>query len=188
MNREEQVKAIAYEVNKCGLIALPDDNQGFFVAVASNIATATYSGRKNKYSVVRFRAHMILAAAYAQQAVCIRIDDILAERIRQNKIWGVDFDRKNTANDWHAYVGHYISKAMQPGENYEENMMKAACICQGAVLMCDLFGGPAPRHYDDLPGAGGHCEHCGREEGANHVCPNVTVVNNVMLDKPKEEI
>ena len=183
MNSEKQIKQIADEVDRAGLIAIPDSNAGFYVAIGQNLAAATYCGRKEEFSVANFRRHMILAAAYCQRAAgVLPVGTVLTERLRQDKIWGRVFDRLNTANDWHAYVGHYISKAMTPGSDYEENMMKAACICQGAILIVDLFGGPAMRHYDGLPGAGANCEHCGQPipEDKDHRCPE-SVVNNMKV-------
>lgn len=189
MNKEALIKKIADEVRDTALITRPKHTTDFYVAIGTNLAEATYSGRKQEYSVARFRKHMRIAAAYCLKAAGVDSDIILQERLRQDKIWGTDFDRKNTANDWHAYVGHYISKAIRGNtQEYEINMVKACGICQGAVLIVDLYGGPAMRHYDNLPGAGGHCEHCGQEEGAYHVCPTTTIVNNVFLDKPVDEL
>lgn len=182
MDRELVIKQISDDVKNTALIALPEHPNKFFVAIGQNIAEATYVGRKEAFSIKKFRRHMRIAAAYCLKAAAVDSDVILQERLRQNKIWGVDFDRRNTANDWHAYVGHYIAKAIRGNtEEYEINMVKACGICQGAILIVDLFGAPAPRHYEDLPGAGGHCEHCGKAEGKDHTCPktSVTVVNNV---------
>ena len=175
MNNEKQVKQIADEVDRAQLIAVPESNAGFYVTIGQNLASATYVGRKEEFSVIKFRAHMILAAAYCQRAVGVmKIGAVLTERIRQDRMWGDRFDKRNTANDWHAYVGHYISKAMQGDtEEYDINMIKACGICQAAALMVDRYGGPSMRHYENLPGAGAHCEHCGGVEGANHVCPTV---------------
>jgi len=173
MNSELQVKQIADEVDRAGLIAIPDSNAGFYVAIGQNLAAATYCGRKEEFSIIKFRKHMILAAAYCQRAASVReVGAVLTERLRQDRIWGDEFDRKNTANDWHAYVGHYISKAIQGDtKEYDINMIKACGICQAAVLMVDRHGGPAMRHYENLPGAGAHCEHCGGVEGKDHICP-----------------
>lgn len=87
--------------------------------------------------------------------------EIQVERDRQFRLWGDDFDAKNTPNDWAAYMIHYIAKATYAGrkeqftpEQFRENMMKVAVLAQAAVLMIDLHGGCAPRHYEDLPRSG----------------------------------
>ena len=191
MNSEGQIKLIADDVNNCFPIAMPKqgDRQGFFVAIAANIAEATYTGRKEQFSILKFRKHMIMAAKYCLLASGSAPKLVEDERLRQDRIWGDEFDRKNTANDWHSYVIHYISRALLPETDYAAEMVKACGICQAAALMVDRFGAPSPRHYEDLPGAGGMCPSCGNPDGKDHVCPtNTTVVNNVMLDKPKEEI
>jgi hypothetical protein len=159
------IEQIANEVRDTNV---PEHSTDFFVAIVTNLAEATYVGRKEAFSNEKFRKHMRIASKYCLLAAAVDSDIIMNERLRQQKIWGTDFDRKNTANDWHAYVAHYISKAIRGNtQEYETNMVKACGICQGAMLMVDLFGHPAPRHYENLPGAGGHC---GGEEGKNHIC------------------
>ena len=181
MNKEKQVKQIADEVDRAQLIAIPDSNAGFYVAIGQNLAAATYCGRKEEFSVARFRRHMLIAAAYCLKACGKHSYVILAERIRQDRMWGDRFDKRNTANDWHAYVGYYISKALLGDtKEFDINMVKACGICQAAVLMVDRYGQCAPRHYEDLYGAGAHCEHCGGTEGKDHRCPESVV------DKMKE--
>jgi hypothetical protein len=172
MTVEQQIELIANEVRDTNVIAVPEHTTDFVVAIACNLAEATYVGRKEQFSNAKFRKYMRIAAKYCLLAAAVDSDVILRERLRQQKLWGTEFDRKNTANDWHAYVGHYIAKAIRGNtQEFETNMVKACGICQGAILIVDLFGGPAPRHYENLPGAGAHCEHCGQSEGKDHVCP-----------------
>jgi len=166
------IRSIAIEVNIAadGLYLDARDLNRIHVDIADCLAQATYCGRKEEFSVEKFRSKMLLVASYCLLASGEDIQSILAERLRQDKMWGDDFDRMNTANDWHAYIAHYLAKALRPNEHYSENMVKASCIAQAAILMVDRYGAPAPRHYENLPGAGAKCEHCGRPEGKNHVC------------------
>jgi len=87
--------------------------------------------------------------------------EVRAERIRQIKLWGTEFDAKNTANDWAAYLINYISKATYvrrdekyTPESFRANMLKVAALAQAAVLIIDRNGCCAPRHYENLPKAG----------------------------------
>ena len=60
---EQKVKAIADEVRKTALIAVPParfPSTDYFVAIATNLAEATYCGRKEEFSVAKFRKHMRL--------------------------------------------------------------------------------------------------------------------------------
>lgn len=87
--------------------------------------------------------------------------EVQQERDRQFRLWGDDFDKKNTPNDWAAYIINYVAKATYAGrdeeftsEQFRENMMKVAALAQGAVLMIDLHGKCADRHYEGLPRSG----------------------------------
>lgn len=89
------------------------------------------------------------------------IDEVCQERQRQVDLWGNDFDDKNTANDWHAYVSHYLGNATYSGrheeyssEKFRENMKKAATICIAAIEAIDRNGDCAPRHYENLLNSG----------------------------------
>lgn len=172
MTNEQRIIEIAEEVRtEC----VRRDSQSrvvedIYVAVGCHLALASYSGRKNEYSVKRFRENMVIVSALCQMAAEANTEAIRQERLRQNKLWGIGFDKKNTANDWPAYILHYISKAYHEPQDYVENMLKAACLAQAAILIVDIQGHPAPRHYEELPGAGAHCEHCGGQEGPNHIC------------------
>ena len=73
------------------------------------------------------------------------LDEILAERTRQIKACkhGGDtnkFDKGNSRNDWIAYVNAYIGRAAQKvsrneceGQQFRENMLKAAALCMAAI-------------------------------------------------------
>lgn len=89
------------------------------------------------------------------------ITEIAEERARQVKLWGNDFDDKNTANDWVAYILNYVAVGAYCGrqdkyspERFREHLLKAATLCVAAVEAIDRNGGCAPRHYEDLPRAG----------------------------------
>jgi hypothetical protein len=151
------VRRIALEVSdqthKLPPAPLPVTN--YFVAAHNCLAKATYFGRDEEFSTAKYRENMVLASAWCQLAAGVGLSTIFLERDRQDKLWGDTFDRKNTANDWHAYIAHYMSLAMRSNaQDYVRNMVKAACICQAAVLMVDRYGAPAPRHYEGLPRAG----------------------------------
>jgi hypothetical protein len=88
-------------------------------------------------------------------------DEVHAERVRQETLWGGDFDAKNTPNDWAAFIIAYVGKATYVGRESEyqpakfrENMLKVAALAQAAVLQIDLHGKCADRHYDGLPRGG----------------------------------
>lgn len=118
----------------------------YFVAAHNALSEAT---RDEEFSIQRFRAKMILAAAWCQLAADADSSMVIHERLRQDNLWGDEFDQKNTYNDWHVYVARYISHAMRSNaQDYQMNMVKAAAICQAAVLMIDRYGKCAPRHYE----------------------------------------
>lgn len=83
------------------------------------------------------------------------------ERQRQVKLWGDDFDDKNTANDWVAYIGNYVNLGAYSGREakytparFRENLVKAATLCIAAIEAIDRNGDCASRHYEKLPRAG----------------------------------
>jgi hypothetical protein len=82
------------------------------------------------------------------------IEEIGAERERQRILWPEKFDRKNTANDWAAYIARYVLEGAYDGsrdaytrERFREYLVKAATLCVAAIEALDA-GGPSPRHYD----------------------------------------
>ena len=171
--REEQIKAIADEVGQEIRPGLPPLSQArLYVAIGKHIALATYCGRNEEFSITAFRRNMLIASAYCQLASEERTETILNERLRQDRLWGDEFDQKNTANDWHAYVGHYISLAMRSSaQDYAVNMVKAAGIAQAAALMIDRYGRCAPRHYENLPRSGAKEIIVGGEEDNGQITP-----------------
>lgn len=154
---EEQISKIATEVDDA-VRKLPPARLGseeYFVAAHYSLALATYSGRNEEFSIAKFREKMVLVSAWCQLAASEDVVTILRERLRQDNLWGDEFDQKNTVNDWHAYVSHYMSLAMQSSvQDYCVNMVKAAGVAQAAILMIDRYGRCAPRHYENLPRSG----------------------------------
>lgn len=83
----------------------------------------------------------------------IIFSEIDKEREYQNTKWGDEFDKKNTPNDWLAYVGSYIGRAFTFPFNpdaFRAGLIKVAAICVAAVEACDKANGDMPkRHYDE---------------------------------------
>jgi hypothetical protein len=155
-----KIQAIAREVGDessrlHGLYADRLFSHEYFIKAHNHLALATYSGRDEVFSTKKFRENMVLAAAHCQLAAGADGDTIMQERIRQDGLWGDEFDQKNTANDWYAYISHYMSLAMRShAQGYAVNMVKACGIAQAAILMIDRYGRCAPRHYEGLPKSG----------------------------------
>lgn len=84
------------------------------------------------------------------------LDAIRNERLRQDQLWGTEFDDKNTCNDWATYAAHYATSAAMPTvagdpidvDRFKVKMLKAAAICVAAIEACDRNDAPAKRHYD----------------------------------------
>jgi hypothetical protein len=83
------------------------------------------------------------------------LDDIGDEVARQLEIWGVEFDIKNTPNDWVAYITRYVSDGAYDGISasyslvkFRQALIKSAALCVSAVRMIDS-GTMAKRHYDN---------------------------------------
>lgn len=146
LSRQRMIEKIAKEVY--ALTNAIHMHEVSFVYIHGHLAQATYDGRGGRHSVEEFRRHMVIASAKCMMAAAISEEDVLTERHRQENMWGDAFDKKNTANDWHAYVTHYLWLALQDGQDHQENMLKAAALCQAAILMVDRYGAPARRHYD----------------------------------------
>ena len=74
------------------------------------------------------------------------------ERIRQDDLWGDEFDSKNTPNDWVAYVTRYAGLAVTMPwnpEEFEDKMLKVAAIAVAALEQSRKNSGKMPpRHYD----------------------------------------
>ena len=87
------------------------------------------------------------------------LDEISAERAKQDKLWGNEFDDKNTPNDWVTYVVAYLGESVKTPEGhcgdagldvprFRKKILQAATLCVAAIEACDRMGRLAPRHYD----------------------------------------
>ncbi len=82
--------------------------------------------------------------------------DISKERESQDHRWGHEFDDKNTANDWSAYITRYNGNASfcttygQPfdGTAWRQQMVKVAALAVAAIESFDRNNGLPRRHYD----------------------------------------
>lgn len=85
------------------------------------------------------------------------LEEIRAEREYQDTQWGMEFDDRNTLNDWSQFVNIYMGQAARmdsPPEKQRANMLKAATLLVAAVESFDRNGRFAPRHYEDRVPAG----------------------------------
>ena len=80
---------------------------------------------------------------------------------RQIKLWGAEFDDKNTANDWVAYICHYVAKGAYCGrkygyspEKFRKHLITTAAMFISAIAAIDRNKDCAPRHYEGLKNAG----------------------------------
>ncbi len=74
------------------------------------------------------------------------------ERDRQDKMWGLSFDSKNTPNDWATYVNWYLASATRNGATVDEQteaLFKAFCIMGAALETLERNGKFASRHYEN---------------------------------------
>ena len=79
-------------------------------------------------------------------------DGISRERDRQEGMWGVAFDDKNTINDWVTYITAYASSAAMGNLNPRESrkkILQAVTIGVAALERFDANGFLPPRHYDE---------------------------------------
>lgn len=95
------------------------------------------------------------------EAIIATCEDIEAEVTRQLKLWGTEFDDKNTANDWCAYICNYVASGAYNGrqekytpERFQKHLKKAAALCVSAIVTIARNNDCAPRHYENLPRAG----------------------------------
>ena len=80
--------------------------------------------------------------------------ELEAERSHQDKVWGSEFDDRNTINDWIAYLVKYLGRAISAagtsdkdasdGIGFRNAIKKVAALCI-AILERGAY---APRHYD----------------------------------------
>ena len=96
-----------------------------------------------------------------EQEQTTTLDEIFSERLRQMRLWGNDFDDKNTANDWTAFICFYVSSGAYSGrqekyspEKFRGCLKKASTLCLAAIEAIDRNKDCAPRHYEKLPNAG----------------------------------
>ena len=89
------------------------------------------------------------------------ISDVAKEVARAFALWGIDFDDKNTANDFVAFITYYASSGAYAGrqekykpEKFRTHLLKAAGLCIAAVAAIDRNGDCAPRHYEKQQFAG----------------------------------
>lgn len=88
------------------------------------------------------------------------LDQIDAERLRQQELWGNDFDDLNTANDWIAYICRYAAEGGYSGREkkytvsrFRSFLVRCAAICCAAIETIDRNGGKLiHRHYDKKEG------------------------------------
>lgn len=67
-------------------------------------------------------------------------DDVKEERKYQDEKHGPEFDKKNTANDWSAYILTYLANAtaMPTGsKEYRKLMIKVAALAFAAIEIHD---------------------------------------------------
>lgn len=75
------------------------------------------------------------------------IEEIVAERLYQDEKWGHEADdKKNTPNDWVAYIGHHASRWFKGGflpysedtvEAFRTQMVKVAALAVAAIESID---------------------------------------------------
>jgi hypothetical protein len=73
------------------------------------------------------------------------------ERDYQDKMWGNDFDDKNTMNDWITYIAKFAGRAGSVGKDLDyqkEGLVKVMALAMAALESCDRNNGFPKRHYD----------------------------------------
>lgn len=96
-----------------------------------------------------------------EEEIIATVEDVEGEAFRQLKLWGTEFDDKNTANDWVAFICNFVASGAYVGrqekytpEKFQKHLKKAAALCISAIVTIARNGDCAPRHYEDLPNAG----------------------------------
>ena len=76
--------------------------------------------------------------------------EICDERAHQEAKWSVDFDDKNTLNDWGAYMTQQLARGAVIGAQIDERtaLIKTAAVVVAALEAFDRNGGMPKRHYD----------------------------------------
>lgn len=79
-------------------------------------------------------------------------DSLWAERAYQLDKWEMEFDSKNTPNDWVAYISKYLGQSVTmpyDEDKFTEQLIKVATLCMAAIEWNDRLKGNMPkRHYD----------------------------------------
>lgn len=80
------------------------------------------------------------------------IDKMCEEREYQIERWGEEFDKKNTPNDWTAFITKYAGQTVTlpwDAEQFQKQLVKVATLCAAAYKWCGRTDGNMPkRHYD----------------------------------------
>jgi len=78
------------------------------------------------------------------------LDEIKKEREYQNQKWGNDFDNRNNANDWSAYITRYNGNASfaETPQEWRKQMLKVATLAVAAIESYDRNNRLPLRHYD----------------------------------------
>jgi len=77
--------------------------------------------------------------------------EMLAEQVTAERRWTLDFDDKNTLNDWVIYITQYASSAAKFGNTKEETrdqLIKAGGLVITALKALERNDGFPKRHYD----------------------------------------
>jgi len=77
--------------------------------------------------------------------------EMLAEQVTAERRWTLDFDDKNTLNDWVIYITQYASSAAKFGNTKEETrdqLIKAGGLVIAALKALERNDGFPKRHYD----------------------------------------
>ena len=78
------------------------------------------------------------------------ITEVQKERLYQKEVWGEEFDKRNTPNDWLAYIAKYLGQALTlpwDAQKFRKALIKVATLCFAAIENIDR-GTFVPRHYD----------------------------------------
>ena len=76
---------------------------------------------------------------------------VCEERIHQDNRWGVDFDDKNTVNDWVCYIAKHaglIGSVEMDKRNIYAGFVKVMALAMAALESAERNGGFPKRHYD----------------------------------------
>ncbi len=84
------------------------------------------------------------------------MESIIAERERQDSLFGPGFDAENTPSDWVAYICRYVAEGGYDGLNgvytnarFREHLVKAGALVVAAIEQIDGVG-MALRHWEEV--------------------------------------